>query len=149
MSLDSLSQIWGPVQAIAYALSNWQALIRYAGDGDLEIDNNGAERSLRGVAVGRKNWLFFGSDYGRATPSLRPHPPCCIPVQSVRGSLTKFTTLIRLPICGASSNASALILSADLPICSPTSGRRRDRRLLSRDLPNSPGLPNHVWRTQN
>jgi transposase len=40
-------------QAIAYTLSNWKALTRYCDDGDLEIDNNGAERSLRGVAVGR------------------------------------------------------------------------------------------------
>ena len=40
-------------QAMAYTLSNWKALERYAEDGDLEIDNNGAERSLRGVAVGR------------------------------------------------------------------------------------------------
>ena len=37
-------------------------LIRYAEDGDLEIDNNGTERSLRGVAVGRKNWMFLDSD---------------------------------------------------------------------------------------
>jgi transposase len=57
-------------QAIAYALSNWQALIRYAEDGDLEIDNNGAERSLRGVAVGRKNWMFFGSDNGGRTAAV-------------------------------------------------------------------------------
>jgi len=48
-------------QAISYALSNWQALARYAEDGDLEIDNNGAERSLRGVAVGRKNWMFLAA----------------------------------------------------------------------------------------
>jgi hypothetical protein len=57
-------------QAIAYALSNWKALVRYSEDGDLEIDNNGAERSLRGVAVGRKNWLFFGSDNGRRTAAV-------------------------------------------------------------------------------
>jgi len=57
-------------QAIAYALSNWEALTRYAEDGDLEIDNNGAERSLRGVAVGRKNWLFFGSDNGGRTATV-------------------------------------------------------------------------------
>ncbi len=49
---------------MAYALSNWKALVRYTEDGDLEIDNNGAERSLRGAVVGRKNWLFFGSDNG-------------------------------------------------------------------------------------
>ncbi len=57
-------------QAIAYALSNWEALVRYSEDGDLEIDNNGAERSLRGVAVGRKNWLFFGSDNGGRTAAV-------------------------------------------------------------------------------
>ena len=51
-------------QAIAYTLSNWKALERYGEDGDLEIDNNGAERSLRGVAVGRKNWMFLGRDNG-------------------------------------------------------------------------------------
>jgi transposase len=57
-------------QAIAYALSNWQALTRYCEDGDLEIDNNGAERSLRGVAVGRKNWMFYGSDQGGRTAAV-------------------------------------------------------------------------------
>ena len=57
-------------QAIAYTLSNWDALVRYAEDGDLEIDNNGAERSLRGVAVGRRNWTFFGSDNGGRTAAV-------------------------------------------------------------------------------
>jgi len=57
-------------QAISYVLSNWDALLRYCEDGDLEIDNNGAERSLRGVAVGRKNWLFFGSDNGGRTAAI-------------------------------------------------------------------------------
>jgi len=54
-------------QAIQYARSNWQALQRYLDDGDLEIDNNSAERAMRHVAVGRKNWLFFGSDRGGRT----------------------------------------------------------------------------------
>ncbi len=57
-------------QAIAYTLSNWEALARYTEDGDLEIDNNGAERSLRGVAVGRRNWTFFGSDNGGHTAAV-------------------------------------------------------------------------------
>ena len=57
-------------QAIAYALSNWKALVRDGDDGDLEIDNNGAERSLRGVAVGRKNWMFYGSDHGGRTAAV-------------------------------------------------------------------------------
>jgi hypothetical protein len=56
--------------AIAYALNNWAALVRYTEDGALEIDNNAAERSLRGVAVGRKNWLFFGSDTGGRTAAI-------------------------------------------------------------------------------
>ena len=58
----------GPLgKAIAYTLSNWQALIRYVDDGDLDIDNNAAERALRSIAVGRKNWLFAGSDNGGRT----------------------------------------------------------------------------------
>jgi transposase len=56
--------------AISYTLSNWHALVRYCNDGDLEIDNNGAERSLRGIAVGRKNWNFFGSDEGGRTAAV-------------------------------------------------------------------------------
>jgi transposase len=51
-------------QAIRYALSNWVALTRYRDDGRVEIDNNAAERALRAVALGRKNWLFAGSDDG-------------------------------------------------------------------------------------
>jgi transposase len=50
--------------AIRYALTRWTALTRYVDDGRLEIDNNAAERSLRGIALGRKNWLFAGSDQG-------------------------------------------------------------------------------------
>ena len=57
-------------QAISYALSNWKALNRYSQDGDLEIDNNGAERSLRGIAVARNNWMFFGSDNGGRTAAI-------------------------------------------------------------------------------
>lgn len=57
-------------QAIGYMLSNWEALTRYIEDGDLEIDNNAAERSLRGVAVGRRNWTFFGSDGGGQTAAV-------------------------------------------------------------------------------
>ena len=51
-------------QAVTYALNQWTALQRYLEDGRLAIDNNATERSLRGVAVGRKNWLFTGSEAG-------------------------------------------------------------------------------------
>ncbi len=54
----------GLADAIGYALNHWSALIRYAADGRIEIDNNAAERALRGVALGRKNYLFGGSDVG-------------------------------------------------------------------------------------
>ena len=57
-------------EAIGYALSNWQALLRYCDDGALDIDNNGAERSLRGIAIGRKNWMFYGSDNGGRTAAV-------------------------------------------------------------------------------
>ena len=50
--------------AIHYALSRWRALTRYCEDGRIEIDNNAAERSLRKVALGRKNYLFAGADSG-------------------------------------------------------------------------------------
>jgi hypothetical protein len=51
-------------KAIDYALANWTALVRYCEDGRLSIDNNAAERALRAVAVGRKNWIFFGNERG-------------------------------------------------------------------------------------
>lgn len=57
-------------EAIAYTLSNWKALTRYLDDGDLAIDNNSSERSLRGIAVGRKNWMFYGSDNGGRTAAV-------------------------------------------------------------------------------
>ena len=50
--------------AIRYARSRWVALSRYLDDGRLEISNNAAENQIRPAAVGRKNWLFCGSDSG-------------------------------------------------------------------------------------
>ena len=52
-------------EAIGYALNNWTALIRYTEAGFLSIDNNVAEREMKRIAIGRKNWLFVGSDQGR------------------------------------------------------------------------------------
>ena len=48
--------------AVGYALRNWLALTRYTQDGRLKIDNNGAEQALRPIVLGRKNWLFAGSE---------------------------------------------------------------------------------------
>jgi transposase len=57
-------------QAISYALSNWTALCRYTEAGFLAVDNNASERALRGIAIGRKNWLFCGSDNGGRTAAV-------------------------------------------------------------------------------
>ena len=53
--------------AINYALNNEDALKRFLNDGKIEIDNNAAERAMRSIALGRKNWLFAGSDAGGET----------------------------------------------------------------------------------
>lgn len=63
-TLRSLSQKSALAEAIRYALKLWPALVRYASDGRIEMDNNAAERALRTVALGRKNYLFAGSDAG-------------------------------------------------------------------------------------
>jgi transposase len=57
-------------EAITYSLNQWQALLRYTTHGFLEIDNNAAERALRAVAIGRKNYLFFGNDGGGETAAV-------------------------------------------------------------------------------
>ena len=53
-------------KAIAYALNHWAALSRFLDDGRICLSNNAAERALRGIAVGRRNWTFAGSDRGGA-----------------------------------------------------------------------------------
>ena len=62
--LTRLSPKSDTAMAIRYALARWRALTRYLDDGAIEIDNSAAERALRGVALGRKNYLFCGSDAG-------------------------------------------------------------------------------------
>ena len=51
-------------KAIHYALVRWESLVRYVDDGRIEIDNNAIERQIRPIALGRKNYLFAGSDAG-------------------------------------------------------------------------------------
>jgi hypothetical protein len=57
-------------EAIGYALNNWTALVRYTEAGFLSIDNNVAEREMKRIAVGRKNWLFVGSANGGKTAAV-------------------------------------------------------------------------------
>jgi transposase len=63
-TLPKLSRKSDTTVSIRYALSLWEALLRYCDDGHIEIDNNAAERALRAVALGRKNYLFAGADSG-------------------------------------------------------------------------------------
>ncbi len=63
-TLTQLSRKSDTAGAIRYALSRWRALTRYLDDGRIEMDNSAAERALRAVALGRKNFLFCGSDAG-------------------------------------------------------------------------------------
>lgn len=61
LTVSKKSVLW---KAISYATTRWMALTRYCDNGAIEIDNNAAERSLRAIAMGRKNWMFAGSDAG-------------------------------------------------------------------------------------
>jgi transposase len=63
-TLAGLSRKSDTAVAIRYALSRWRALGRFLDDGHIEMDNSAAERALRVVALGRKNYLFAGSDAG-------------------------------------------------------------------------------------
>lgn len=63
-TLSKVSPKSDTAKAIGYALNQWSALTLFASDGRVEIDNNAAERALRAVALGRKNFLHFGSDSG-------------------------------------------------------------------------------------
>ena len=63
-TLKTVSRKSVTADAIGYAMNQWQALTRFLDDGRIEVDNNAAERALRSVAVGRKNFLFLGSDSG-------------------------------------------------------------------------------------
>lgn len=56
--------------AIKYSLRNWEALCRFTTNGNIPIDNNRTERTLRAQAIGRKNWMFLGSDNGGRTAAI-------------------------------------------------------------------------------
>ena len=62
--MKTLSRHSELAKAFTYALNQWPALAYYAEDGWVEADNNIAENALRKVSLGRKDWLFFGSDHG-------------------------------------------------------------------------------------
>ena len=89
--LDALALVALPKspvgQAAMYALKNWKALTVYVANGALDIDNNAAERELRPVAVGRKNYLFFGSERGGHTAATLYTVLASAKTTSNRGSI--------------------------------------------------------------
>ena len=99
--------------AISYTLSNWDALVRYCDDGDLEIDNNGAERSLRGIAIGRQT----GPSLAATRSARRPRSSRALR-RRANGPAS-----IRSNTCATCSSASAHIPRTTSTTCCLTSGR--------------------------
>lgn len=86
-------------QAIGYAQNQWQALNVYLTDGNLRIDNNVAENALRGTAVGRKNWLFWGSETGGRTAAVLTSFTATCKRHGINPWLYLKELLTRLPAC--------------------------------------------------
>ena len=107
-TLAMLSRKSDTAQAILYALNRWNSFVRYMDDGRIEIDNSAAERALRGVALGRRNYLFAGADSGgmcsRTLPSTRStaSTSCCLgmwqagcrPSRALHKALQPSTTVV-------------------------------------------------------
>lgn len=102
-------------QAIGYALSNWTALCRYTEDGDLAIDNNLAERTLRPQAIGRKNWIFAGSDSGARTAAVLYTMIASAKANGVDPYAYLRDLYTRLPILAAAPPIAEADLTARLP----------------------------------
>ena len=94
--------------AIGYALRNWLALTRYAEDGRLKIDNNGAEQALRPFVLGRKNWLFAGSEAAAHRTAI-----LCSLVQTCKHLQINPFVYLRDVIERVSTHPARLVLGAD------------------------------------
>ena len=85
-------------KAVSYARNQWAALRRYTEDGRLTIDNNVSERTLRHQAIGRKNWLFLGSE------AAGPRGQYCVRSLPVRSASDRAMVLragpLAAPACG-------------------------------------------------
>jgi transposase len=97
-------------KAINYALNQWEALLLYASVGQLEIDNNSSERTLRPCAIGRKNWMVFGSDRGGETAAI------CMSIlaSAKRHGIEPFAYVRQLLIALSSANVELRTLLPDV-----------------------------------
>jgi transposase len=95
--------------AMDYLLNHWQALVRYTTDGALAIDNGAAERALRGLTIGRKNWLFCGSERGAQAAAVH----FSLIASCHRHGLDAFTylrdVLMQLPKLGPTPSRTVLL----------------------------------------
>ena len=95
--------------AIDYLLTHWQALVRYTTDGKLAIDNGTAEQALRGLTIGRRNWLFCGSERGAQAAAVH----FSLIASCHRHGLDAFAylrdILTRLPLLGAKPSRHDLL----------------------------------------
>jgi hypothetical protein len=104
-------------EAMGYALNNWEALRRYTEAGFLAIDNNVAERELKRIAIGRKNWLTVGSPRGGQTAAISS---ASLPPASGRASSRGRT-------CKTCWRACRRCRPRSSPVSYRTTGRRRVR----------------------
>jgi transposase len=95
-------------EAITYTRNQWAALGVYLRDGDLAIDNNAAERALKPFCLGRKNWLFFGSDRGGRTLAILCSFTATCELLAINPWTWLRDTLTRLPTTPADQLASLL-----------------------------------------
>ena len=113
--------------AIRYALGRWRALLRYCEDGHIEIDNNAAERALRAVALGRKNYLFAGSDSGGERAAA---------IYSLIGTAKLNGLDPEAYLRGCWSASPTIPSTASLNCCPGTSKRKPNRSRSSKSLTN-------------
>ena len=104
-------------KAIDYMLKRWAAFSRFLDDGRICLTNNAAERALRGVALGRKAWLFAGSDRGGERAA------------AMYSLIVTATTSIRVPGWPRCSTGSTTIPHRVWPSCCPGIAGRQHRRL--------------------
>jgi len=95
-------------EAVTYASNQWAALNIYTTDGDLAIDNNIAERAIKPFAIGRKNWLFTGSDNGGQRLAILASFTATCQQFALNPWLWLKETLTRMPITPAGHLATLL-----------------------------------------
>ena len=104
----------GTAKAIDYSLKRWAALSRYATAGNLPIDNNPVENVIRPIALGRKNWLFTGSEQAGQRAAAIQSLLGTAKLNDLDPAAWLRDTLERLPTCPNSQIDSLLPLRAEL-----------------------------------